>query len=538
MLRVLVKKELKQILLQSFLRNRKAGKNGKTTRPGKGMIALWIFLIVYLVAFFSWGAWMLGRQFLSMPGLGWLYYLLFGAAALLFGVLGSVFSTYSSLYLAKDNDLLLSLPIPLKDIILSRLSGVYLMGLFYSASLSLPAVAVGLIQCGFSLPRLLGGLLWVLVISLVVLGLSCLLGWVVARVSLRLKNRSFLIVLFSLTFFGLYYVVYFRLMNHLPELLEKVMGYGEEIRGTVNPIYYFGRMGEGDWLSMLLWTLAVGLFLGLVWLLLRRSFLSVATASAGGKKAVYREKTAHQGSASAALMRKEWYRFCSSPSYMLNCGLGLLFLLGLGIYLLIKGKELMAMLAQLPFFSPASGILPVLACAACCMMSFMVDITAPSVSLEGRSIWLVQSLPVTAWQVLRAKLALQLALSTLPTLFCGLVVALLIPATTAQRLLILANTLLFMLLMALLGLALGLRLANLNWTNEMIPIKQSAAVAFTMIGGMSLALAMGGLYLWFGTELGATGWMSVSALLLLAADAALLLWLRGSGARRFERLTV
>ena len=41
------------------------------------------------------------------------------------GAFGSVFNTYSSLYLAKDNDLLLSLPIPLRVIISSRLlSGV------------------------------------------------------------------------------------------------------------------------------------------------------------------------------------------------------------------------------------------------------------------------------------------------------------------------------------------------------------------------------------------------------------------------------
>ena len=40
----------------------------------------------------------------------------------------------------------------------------------------------------------------------------------------------------------------------------------------------------------------------------------------------------------------------------------------------------------------------------------MNDMTAPSVSLEGKSLWLMQSLPVTPWQVLRAKLTMQLLL--------------------------------------------------------------------------------------------------------------------------------
>ena len=57
--------------------------------------------------------------------MGWLYFTLMGLVAIFLGAFGSVFNTYSSLYLAKDNDLLLSLPIPVRVIIASRLlSGV------------------------------------------------------------------------------------------------------------------------------------------------------------------------------------------------------------------------------------------------------------------------------------------------------------------------------------------------------------------------------------------------------------------------------
>ena len=55
-----------------------------------------------------------------------------GLLAVLLGAFGSVFNTYSSLYLSKDNDLLLSMPIPVRSIMASRLLGVYLMGLMYS----------------------------------------------------------------------------------------------------------------------------------------------------------------------------------------------------------------------------------------------------------------------------------------------------------------------------------------------------------------------------------------------------------------------
>ena len=65
-------------------------------------------------------------------GMGWLYFALMGLLAMFLGAFGSVFNTYAGLYLAKDNDLLLSMPIPVRYIMASRLLGVYLMGLMYS----------------------------------------------------------------------------------------------------------------------------------------------------------------------------------------------------------------------------------------------------------------------------------------------------------------------------------------------------------------------------------------------------------------------
>ena len=53
-----------------------------------------------------------------------LYYALIIRIAVFMGVFGSVFNTYSSLYKAKDNDLLLSLPVPVGDILVVRLTGV------------------------------------------------------------------------------------------------------------------------------------------------------------------------------------------------------------------------------------------------------------------------------------------------------------------------------------------------------------------------------------------------------------------------------
>ena len=85
-------------------------------------------------------------------GLDWLYFALMGLIAVLLGAFGSVFNTYAGLYLPKDNDLLLSMPIPVSALVAVRLSSVYLMGLLYSVVVIFPALIVYWATVGVTLP--------------------------------------------------------------------------------------------------------------------------------------------------------------------------------------------------------------------------------------------------------------------------------------------------------------------------------------------------------------------------------------------------
>ena len=141
-------------------------------------------------------------QPLVASGMGWLYFTLFAGLAILLGVFGSVFNTFSSLYQAKDNDLLPSMPIPIRAILASRLLGVYLMGLMFGA-VPPPAVIFYWCAADASPSAIAGGVMLVLAVSLFVLVLSCVLGWVVAKISAKLKRKNFLTVFIALVFFGL-----------------------------------------------------------------------------------------------------------------------------------------------------------------------------------------------------------------------------------------------------------------------------------------------------------------------------------------------
>ena len=364
--------------------------------------------------------------------------------------------------------------------------------------------------------------------------LSCLLGWVVARISLKLKNKSFITVLLSLLFLAAYYFVYYKAQALITLLVENAAVYGMKIRGSAYLLYLFGSVGAGDWLAMGIVTVTQAALLALTLCGIARSFLKIATATGSVKKVRFEHRAVRAQSVQRALFGKELRRFTASPNYMLNCGLGILMLPVAGIVLLIKGGALGGMLADV--FSGNVGVVPVLMCAAVCLLASMNDMAAPSVSLEGRNLWLVQSLPVVPWQALRAKLDVQLVLTGVPVLFCALCMVIALPGSALEKALLVIVALLYTLLSALAALALGLKMPNLTWTNEITPIKQSGCVMLSLFANWFYALALGGLYFLCGNALSAAVYLAIFAVVTAAGSALLLHWVKQRGARIFAAL--
>ena len=241
MTKILIKKQLMEVFSWIY-QDKKTGKN----RDKKGLL-LYVFFYVFLfgflaVIFYNMAASLCGP--LVEDGFGWLYIALMGIVGMSLGVFGSVFNTYSGLYMSKDNDLLLSMPVPVRTILIARLAGVYLLGLMYSAVVIVPAVIVYWVVAKCTVLNVIGSILLIVIISLIVLILSCILGWCVAKISRKLKNKSFITVLASLLFFAAYYFVFFKAQEVINKIMVNAVVYGENVKNKAYPVYMFGRRSE------------------------------------------------------------------------------------------------------------------------------------------------------------------------------------------------------------------------------------------------------------------------------------------------------
>ena len=531
MLKALFKKQMSE-LNSAFYQNRKTGKN-RSKSGAVAYIIFYVFICIFLAGIF----YVLGDKIcapLVKLDMGWFYFTIMTAIGLMLGVFGSVFNTYATLYSAKDNELLLSLPIPPSKILITRLFGVWYWGTIYELIVLIPSLIVYWRVSGVTVLKILSGIFSTVSLSFLILTLSCLLGWIVAKITAKIKSKSFITVVISLLFFGAYYYCYSRAYSMIQKLIANAEVIGGKIKGAAYPLYLMGKASGGDILSTLIFVAFTAAVFAAVYYILARSFLSLSTvggtSSVGGKRKI----SFSAKSPKSALLQKEGRRFASSAVYMLNCGLGTLFLVVAAAAIVIKGGVIRNFVSMV--FANDLGPVALICTAAVCLMTTMNDITAPSVSLEGRNIWILQSLPVSARDVLLSKLKLHLYITAVPVVLCSAAICAVLKLGALLSVAVIANSLLFLLFEAAFGLMINLKMPNLNWTNETAAVKQGLGVAIAMFNGWVLIGILGAAFALLHKSVSATVFIFAVTAFLTLLSLSVLSWLCGKGAKIFEEL--
>ena len=515
MVRVLIKKQLLE-LWQSYLINGRTGK----ARSKKG-IALFTGLLVLLfgglgLAFFIMAN-ALGSAILN-NGINWLYFALMGILTIALGVFGSVFNTYAALYLPKDNELLLSLPIPGDQLLIARLASVYTTGLMYSAWIWIPVMIAYWVLVPVTVCRVIFPILLTFVISLFVTILSCILGWIVAVISVKAKGKSFLRLLTSLAVIGVYYAFYFKVAGSLSDIVNHLGTLEATVKSWLHYSYCLGLAADGNVLAMLLITVITALLAGLCFVVLSKTFLRLSFAGDKTEQKKLRPDEYRQVSAGKALLNREYKHFTSISTWMLNGGFGLLVLPAATVAMVIKGGTIREILLAIELIPELFSALPVFLLAAACLVLSAVAILPVSVSLEGKSLWILQSLPIEPWDALHAKEKMNVQLSVVPAFLFVIVSGAVLKMKSWNITLVCCAVLLYIWILADFGLFLNLMHPNFNWTNVATVTKQSLSVVISMFGGwfFCAVFGVGGYFL--------CRWIPTTAVLALYVVLFFLVW--------------
>ncbi|MGB4660042.1 MAG: hypothetical protein WBI07_12735, partial [Mobilitalea sp.] len=114
--------------------------------------------------------------------------------------------------------------------------------------------------------------------------------------------------------------------------------------------------------------------------------------------------------------------------------------------------------------------------------------TSSSISLEGKSRWLMCSAPVSATIIFNSKIAVSLTYLLPSVLISCSLLAISFQTNLIETIVLFIIPLMFSVFISVAGLAFNLRLPKYDWTSEYQAVKQSVSVLATMGTGFASVL--------------------------------------------------
>lgn len=417
---------------------------------------------------------------------GWAYFSMVGMIMIAIGFVTTVFAAQSQIFEAKDNELLTAMPIPVRYILVSRIITLLLIELMESIILGIEAAIV----YSFFTKLPIGGYFFMIVeiigINLVTATISSLFGWILAFITSKVHRKALVTTVATLIIAAGFFSVIRKGEYYLNEMLNSDKSIENAMRTKFYPFYCFGKgIGECKIKEFLLVMLmCIAIFVAMVFLL-SPFFLKITSTKKGNYRKKYSPEHNKERSIETALFLKEIKRFFTNASYMLNTGMGLLILFVAGIVLIVEKNKLFDMITSFPYMRQHMGVFVLFIELFFCAINV---ISAPSISLEGDSLWICKSMPIKPVDILMAKAKAHIIICMPFMIFFG------IAASISIEMSPIINAALFLIPMAstvftgLLGVIDNLMLPKFDWTDDSIAVKQSMAVIATMGIGFGIVI--------------------------------------------------
>lgn len=399
----------------------------------------------------------------------------------------TIYKVKGILFGFKDYDLVMSLPVRNSTVVISRLALLYILNIVFTLIVIIPAsIAYGIIAKP-GIPFYILSFLTTFFVPVIPMIAAAIIGTLITALAAKFRHSNVLYLIFT---FGV--IIGVMAFSFLAGDSEEVLGQiSVDLTRQVDRIYPLARMYrlavcEYDIVSILLFfsisILAAGVFSYIVGL----KFKAINTALAGFRtKADYKLVSQAQSGPFMALYKKELGRFLSSGVYIFNTSFGLVMLVIGSVVTLFLSQDELSNILELPqMVGLLSGLAPFFI-SVCVTMTY---ITACSISLEGKNLWILKSAPVKIETIFYSKIAVPLTLTLPAILISAITITIGLRLSLAEFIMHLILPALYAILTAVSGLIINLLVPKLDWTSEVTVIKQSTASFIATFYGMIVVI--------------------------------------------------
>ena len=478
------------LLLKTFLKERLSIHRlfGQKIARSKIQSVLMVGLLIYAFGVTGFSSVFLNYEIgLGLQPIGQLSQLLFNLYSQLasLGFLFGFFQAQGYLFQYKDFDLLGTLPISQKVIIAAKLTMMLVFVYLFAMIMVLPTYGVWWYLSIPSIWQLFLFLPMYLLTPIPLLLLGSFISYWIRKLTQRFIQANVLQTIFSVMFIISFASFSYGFTEWVP---PEVLVWFESV--DVFGGWFVDAIANVSLLPFLGFALIhLVILFGFIWLmsqpLLSMNQQRTLSPKIEYKKIPLKTKTVYQH-----LLVKEWRRFIGTSIYFINTGFGLIMLLAATLVALFFPTLVIEITTLLSLV----GIHPVWFIFAVVGFSLSTVYTpAVSLSLEGKNLATLKTLPIPALTIFKAKIGFNLWL-TLPVVFLTTMVAItMFSLSWMESMLALMMLILFAILLSIFFLYLNLFFPRFDYHHEVEVVKQSLAALLAVFGGFAWI----GLFFWF-----------------------------------------
>ena len=409
-------------------------------------------------------------------------------------IIEGIYKAGPLLFNCKDDQLLLSLPIKKSTIFFIRMFKFYIFELIFNMLFFIPLI-VAYIRWADKLDWtfFLTSIIMIITLPIIPVTISCIIGVISTSLSSKFKYKNFAqIVISMIIIFG----VLFLSMN-IDNIIDNIAKYAKDINDFITKIYYpagvYAKLISNFNIIDLIIYILVNVIIFVVTLIILSKFYfrinSRIKNISSSKKIKIDNIKIKSRSKTISLIIKELNTFFKTPVFIVNAGFSLIMFLVAAIGICIKYDDIISIFKEILPNKIINNYSSIFILILILFPSFMSSITNSVISLEGKNINILKSLPITSLDILISKVYAALTISTIPIIVGDIILFIRFKLNIIEILLLLILSILIPLVSHFIGLIINLKYPVLNYENSSEVVKQSTSSFISVLIGMLLFIS-------------------------------------------------
>lgn len=401
------------------------------------------------------------------------------------------------LFESKDFELLVSMPINTKTIVLSKLISLVILNYLNFGLIYIPCIIAYGVLSSATILYYIFSIISFIIGPLLIITICSFISYLLGLLLRRTKSKSIITSILSLLIFIFVFVFYMTFVNKIDMADGSNIDYEYFSKYFSNMTYNFKTYYpiakilinglHGDFLQYLLYILLMLVpFSALVCFVGKNYLKANMRAKITNSSKHFKMKTQKQNSKIVAILKRDFKGFFSSSAQVLNIGIGPIISTVLVVVMAINFSNEVDIVND-EFYK---DFMPIMLTLTVGFTYGIMPSTSSSISLEGKNFWILKSSPIKTKDIFISKILFYLIICFPFIIINVTIISVILKLNILNIIVELIVQILLVLLYATEGLWINILVPKFDWDNEVKAIKQGTGPLLSMLIGFGLDLVL------------------------------------------------